>query len=269
MRQNHMPANNYIVALERMMKVLEAFAGKRELALHDLAERSGLVKSSVYRILYTLQRLGYIERSAEGRYSISGRLRAIAGDLRESWDLGELAAPFMSTLRQRFQETVNLGVLDRGEVAYLRVIESPQALRLSAHAGMRSAVHSTALGKCLLSALSRTEVDALVRRHPLRPKTDRTIRDRGTLYRELDRIRARGYAVDNEEDSRGARCIAALIRNAAGEGVAAISVSGPATRVRPARDREFADALLETCRQISSLLGYRGEAAVVETGGQR
>src|SRR5512146_326674 len=136
-----MPANNYIVALERMMKVLEAFAGQRELPLHELAERSGLVKSSVYRVLFTLQRLGYIERDAEGHYSISPRLRTIAGDPRESWDLGEVAAPFMMTLHQRFQETVNLGVLEEGEVAYVRVLESPQALRLAAHAGMRGGAH--------------------------------------------------------------------------------------------------------------------------------
>ncbi len=263
-----MPANNYIVALERMMKVLEAFGGQRELPLHELAARCGLVKSSVYRVLFTLQRLGYVERNAASRYTISSRLRTIAGDPRESWDLGEIAAPFMMTLLQRFQETVNLGVLDEGEVSYVRVLESPQALRLSAHAGMRGGAHSTALGKCLLAGRTRAEVEAILKRRGMRPRTDRTIRDRAALQRELERVRTRGYALDNEEDSRGARCIGAPIRNARGEVIAALSISGPAARIRPNRDREFAQALVDVCRQISVLLGYQPEAQAVGQSGE-
>lgn len=258
-----MPANNYIVALGRMMRVLEAFEGQRELSLHELAKRSGLVKSSVYRILFTLHRLGYVERGAQALYSISPRLRQLAGDPRESWDISELAAPFMGELVRRFQETVNLGVLQQGEVAYVRVAESPQALRLAAHAGMCSPLHSTALGKCLMAWLSRGEIEAILREKPLRPRTDRTIRDRASLYHDLERVRARGYAVDNEEDSRGARCIAAPVRNSAGKVVAAVSISGPAARIRPSRDREFVEGLMTCCRQISSLLGFNPKAEAV------
>jgi IclR family acetate operon transcriptional repressor len=121
---------------------------------------------------------------------------------------------------------------------------------------MRSPVHSTGLGKCLLCRLPRSEVEAILKTHPLQPLTPRTIREPSAFYRELEKVRARGYAIDNEEDSQGARCIAAPILDPGGGVRAAISISGPATRVKPARDVEIAKALTEACRQISTLLGY-------------
>ncbi len=256
-----MPTNNYIEAIERAMQVLEAFQGQRELPLRELVARTKLVKSSVFRILFTLQRLGYVERTPDGRYSLTRRLQRTGGDVGAALDLGELAMPLVTPLARQFQETVNVGVLDDGEVSYIRVIESPHALRLAAHAGMRSPVHSTSLGKCLLSRLSRTELDRIFKGRPLFARTERTIRSRTALYAELERVRARGYAIDNEEDSRGARCIAAPILNAAGRVVAAVSISGPATRIRPDRDREFAAAVMESCRRISAVLGYKPDAA--------
>ena len=132
-----MPANNYISALEKAVRVLEAFQGKREVALGDLAARTHLVKSNVFRILFTLERLGYVEKVNGGRYSLTSRLGRLAGDQRPPFDLGNLAAPFMARLLQRFQETINLGVLDGGEVLYIHVLECSHPFRLAAHAGMR------------------------------------------------------------------------------------------------------------------------------------
>jgi DNA-binding IclR family transcriptional regulator len=100
------------------------------------------------------------------------------------------------------------------------------------------------------------EIEAILNRRPLKPMTSRTIRDRTALYRELGRVRRRGYAIDNEEDSRGARCVAAPILDPSGHVRAAISISGPATRVTPAGDAERAKALMEACGRISTLLGY-------------
>ena len=251
-----MPANNYISVVEKTLRLLEAFRGERDVPLGELASRTRLVKSSVFRILFTLERLGYVEKAAGGRYSISSRLGRIADGQRPSSDLSSLAAPFMANLLRRFQETVNLGVLEGDEVLYIRVLESPQAFRLAAHAGMRSPLHSTALGKCLLCRLPRPEIEAVLKKRPLRALTHRTIRDRSTFYRELERVCSRGYAVDNEEDSRGARCVAAPIVDPAGRVRAAISISGPAARVNPGRDRQMAEALMEACGQISRLLGY-------------
>jgi DNA-binding IclR family transcriptional regulator len=251
-----MPAHNYISVLEKTMRVLEAFHGEHEVALGELAARTRLVKSSVFRILFTLERLGYIEKGNGGRYSVTARFGRLAGSQQPAFDLSTLAAPFMAQLVQRFQETINLGVVEGGEVLYIHVIECSHPFRLAAHAGMRSPVHSTALGKCLLCRLPRSEVETILKTHPLRPLTPRTIREASAFYRELERVRARGYAIDNEEDSRGARCIAAPILDSEVRVCAALSLSGPATRVKPARDAEIAKAVMEACKRISTLLGY-------------
>jgi DNA-binding IclR family transcriptional regulator len=251
-----MPTNNYISVLEKAVRVLEAFQGKREVALGELAARSRLIKSNVFRILFTLERLGYVEKANGGRYSLTARLGRLAGGQRPPFDLGNLAAPFMARLLQRFQETINLGVLDDGEVLYIHVLECSHPFRLAAHAGMRSPVHSTALGKCLLSGLPRREIEPLLKAHPLRLLTPRTITDSSAFYRELEKVQAAGYAVDSEEDSSGARCIAAPILDPQGHICAAISLSGPAIRVKPARDKEIAKGLMEACKQISTLLRH-------------
>ncbi len=251
-----MPANNYISVLEKTLRVLEAFHGEREVALHELAVRTGLVKSSIFRILFTLGRLGYIEKTDGGRYSVSSRFARLAGNAPPAFDLSSLAAPFMAKLVQRFQETINLGVLEGAEVLYIHVLECSHPFRLAAHAGMRSPVHSTALGKCLLCHMRHDDIEGILKIHPLQKLTARTIREPSAFFRALDKVRARGYAIDDGEDSPGARCIAAPILDPDGHVRAALSLSGPAARIQPGGDAEKVKALTDACREISTLLGY-------------
>ncbi len=256
-----MPTNNYIRVIERMTRVLESFEGRTEVPLGELTTRARMVKSSVFRILYTLERLGYVEKSAGGRYSLTSRFKRLAGDARPNpaAELAAVAHPFMQDLVRRFQETVNLGVLDEDEVLYIRVVESPHAFRLAAHAGIRSPLHSTALGKCLLCRASTEELDRMLDWRNLRRFTSRTICDRAGLLREFTRVRKRGYAVDNMEDSDGARCFAVPIQDAQGRVIAALSVSGPASRLDRKRESEIAAGLKSVSRHISKLLGYSSD----------
>jgi len=253
-----LPANNYISLIEKTTRVLEVFNGSQQLPLCEIAESTGLVKSSVFRILFTLQKLGYVERTRKARYALTGRLRQISNDPRIWSLLVDRTKPVVESLVRRFKETVNIGVLDGPEVSYLYVVESPHALRFAALAGMRSFVHSTALGKCLVCRLSRSDIEKIFKRRPLRAMTEKTIRDKATFYRELEEVVARGYAVDNEEDSRGVRCLAAPIVDAAGRVVAAVSISGPAARLPLARDREVSKELIKACNMISISID-RGE----------
>jgi DNA-binding IclR family transcriptional regulator len=255
-----MPTNNYISVVDKAMRVLEALRGKGEVPLGEIASSAGLIKSSTFRILFTFERLGYVQKSTGGRYELTAQLARLTSDHRPSPDLGNLAEPFLAELLGRFQETVNLGVLDDGEVLFIRVQESSHSFRLANHAGMRTPVHSTALGKCLLCCLPRKEIETILKNHPLRVRTSRTVRDRPTFYREIAGVRSRGYAIDNQEYSRGARCVAAPIYTPAGDVCAAISVAGPAARMIPQRDREIAEALMETCGKITRLVGYTTSA---------
>jgi IclR family transcriptional regulator, KDG regulon repressor len=251
-----MPARNHIAVIARTLRVVEAFNGRDAITLGELVATTRLVKSSVFRILYTLIELGYVEKDGRGRYLLTPQWTKIARTRRPNVDLVRLSAPLIGGLLGLFHETVNLGVLEQGEVLYIHVLESPHAFRLAAHAGMRSPVHSTALGKCLLCKLSTEALEAILRRHPLRALTKRTVRDRASLLRELRRVRERGYAVDAGEDSPGARCIAAPITDGTGRVVAAISISGPASRIHRGRDREMSTALMEVCAQISKRLSF-------------
>jgi IclR family transcriptional regulator, KDG regulon repressor len=251
-----MAARNYIAAIERTLRVVESFNGQREVSLGELASRTRMIKSSVFRILYTLGQLGYVEKDAKGRYSLTPRWENLCLGAQPTRELIRISAPLMAVLLDRYKETVNLGVTDGGDVLYIHVIESPHAFRLAAHAGMRSPLYSTALGKCLLSHLSPQEVDGILKKHPIQELTPHTVRNAAAFKRDLGRVRTQGHAVDNGEDSLGARCVAAPIFNAAGEVVAAISISGPAGRITPRRDREMAKSLMDTCRRISTTLRY-------------
>ena len=219
-----MPARNYISAIERTLRVIAAFGGEDQISLAKLAERSGLVKSSVFRILYTLADLGYVMRDSRGLYSLTPRWAQIIRMRLPSENLVRCSAPLIAELHSRFHETVNLGVLDQGEVLYIHVLESPHAFRLAAHAG-------------------------------------RTICDLARLERDLKRVRERGYAIDDGEDSSGARCVAAPITDSEGRVVAAVSISGPAIRVHRGRDKEMAAALKGVCARISRQLKYASNSA--------
>ena len=264
-----MAARNHIAAIERTLKVVEAFNGQRQVLLGELTSRTGMIKSSVFRILYTLIQTGYAEKDAQGRYSLTSRWENLCVGVQPTHELITLSAPLMAVLLSRFRETVNLGVMDGGDVLYVHVLESPHAFRLAAHAGMRSPLYSTALGKCLLSRLPEEKVDAILKKHPIHALTPHTVRDGLVFKRDLSRVLAHGYAVDNGEDSSGARCLAAPILNAAGEVVAAISISGPASRISHARDRELSKALMDACGKISTMLKYTTPPASPSAGGGR
>ncbi len=264
-----MPTNNHIEVIARTIDVLEAFEGKPGMSLNELSHRVPIVKSSIYRILYTLEELGYVSKSSGGKYSLTGKFGRLVVNPQSNTptELPAIALPFMASLLRRYQETVNLGVLHGDEVLYIRVLESPHAFRLAAHAGMRSPLHSTALGKALLSQMAPLEIEKFTNAKLLRRCTNRTICDRSRFMRELATVHRRGYAVDSGEDSDGAKCFGAAIISLEGKPIASMSISGPATRMDKIPEPEIGGRLLQTCRKISAVLGYAAPKAPLATVG--
>jgi DNA-binding IclR family transcriptional regulator len=248
-----MPTNHYINVIERMMCVLEAFGPQAEVSLKNLTLRSGMVKSSVFRILYTLEKLGYVTKSQEGMYAIAPKYVALISPAHPKSDLIEASHLWMKGLVDRFKETVNLGVLDGNEVLYIHVIESPHMLRLVARAGIRSALHTSALGKCLTAHLQPKEVERLLR-PSFRRMTARTIATKERFFEELEQTRKRGFAIDNSEESDGIRCVGVPLVDLHGRVTAALSLSGPDSRVTEDRFIEIADALRTASKNISKTL---------------
>ncbi|MBZ5497386.1 MAG: IclR family transcriptional regulator [Acidobacteriia bacterium] len=247
-----------VEAVAKALDVLEVFSGSEELALNEICRRVGLSKSRTFRLLHTLAERGYIDRCADGsRYRLGAKLFERASNLRR--DLKQLAQPFMRRLHERFNETVNLGVLSDEEVLYIDILETSRPFRMTATVGCRMPASLTAMGKAMLARLPRENPGA----PDARPASGLHRSQRRMLKQELARVRRRGYAVDNEQNERGVACIGAAILDAAGRPVAALSVSGPAYRIL-AEKKNLAPGVVAACRGISQSLGFSAGAGMAK-----
>lgn len=238
----------------KALDVLEVFSSSEILSLAEISERVGLNKSRVFRLLHTLSERGYIERSVDGsRYVLGTKLLERAACVKR--DLRQIALPFMRQLHERFNETVNLGVFDKSEILYIDMLESSRPIRMSEAVGSRSPVHSTALGKAIVSFLPEEEWDAVLQSSLMVKFTERTITDRATLKAEFRKVREDGYAVDDRENDPEGFCVGAPVFDGTGRPIAAISVSGPTERVQ-GNEQEIVKALLDLCQEISKKLSF-------------
>jgi DNA-binding IclR family transcriptional regulator len=247
-----------IAVLGRALDLLELLGEQSGLTLTELAQQARLNKVTVFRILVNLVRRGYMQRDkASGRYRLGLKLMQLSSRLTDGLDVRSVARHVLEALQKRFDETVNLAVTIDDRIAYIDILESARSLRMAATVGSTDGLHSTALGKATLAQQSEQAVLQFVRRCGLSRKTSKTIRDRHRLLTELRKIRQRGYAIDDEENEEGARCVGAPIFDHDGSVVAAISISGPASRITSERIAELGAAVSEASRAISERLGYQ------------
>jgi IclR family KDG regulon transcriptional repressor len=255
----------YLVeAVAKALDVLEVFEASETLTLNEISQRVGLNKSRTFRLLHTLADRAYVERCADGaQYKLGLKLLERAASIDRN--LKQLARGPMLKLQERFNETVNLGILcDYKDVLFLDIVETSRPFRMTATVGSRMPAHRTALGKAILALFEMEDSSS-----PSRAIKEKLGERPGrALFRELQDIRERGYAIDNEECEPGVGCLGAAIRGANGEPVAAISVAGPVRRIL-VNEKKIALALLTACREISQYLGYEASPAVVRLSGNR
>lgn len=222
------------------------------LSLKDLTELSEIPKSTVYRYLHTLTAMEMVDYEAKTEtYSPGLGL----------WWLMQSADPFSKLKRvslddrvklmNKFNETVNLGVLTGSEVLYLDIVESRRSLRMQATAGTRDDIHSTALGKALLAFRPRSQWERLIPEKMVR-HTHKTIVERTSVMINLEAIRRDGFAVERGENEDGATCIAAPILDSNGISVAAISVSAPSSRVSLDLEEKIKASLQKCCSGVEA-----------------
>ena len=229
--------------------MLEVFGDSEELSLNDICRRASLNKSRTFRLLHTLARRGYLERTLDGlRYKLGLKLFDHATHFRR--DLRRIAQPFMRRLRARFNETINLAVLHNGEALYVDLLESSRPFRMSAMIGSRMPALKTSLGKAMMAYAHESEMTDFLRSLP--PAESRS------LKKELEAVRQRGYAVDHEENEPGVACVGAAIFDGSSTAIAALSVSGPVGRVLK-QQKEIGAVIVETCGEISRYMGFVGE----------
>jgi DNA-binding IclR family transcriptional regulator len=243
--------------ISKVLRILEALQGSSAgLGLKAICDLTGIHKSTAHRFLKHLEREGYLVRTEAGAYLIGPRLSQMSTRGSQGATLQAVARPILWELWKSTQETVNLAVLDQGTVLYVDVIESPHEFRLSSRVGTRRSLHVTALGKALAAFLPAELRASILSTIKFQPATPKTIMNLVQFRQELEKIRRQGYAVDDEEAVQGARCVSAPILNADREPIAAVSVSGPVTRVSPNQVTALAGAVSSAARAISVAMGF-------------
>ncbi len=249
---------NLIQSVERAVAILEQFSqDERELGVTAIANRVGLHKSTCFGLLYTLQHLGYIQQNAEnGRYCLGLKAFELGQAYINGMDLRQLAKPYLRQIVEKTGETMHLVVLEGFRAVYIDKVEGLHAMTISSRVGQRAMLHCTGVGKVLLAHMNEKELSLAIA-EGLPRLTEHTITDEGELLDHLRRIRERGYSIDDQEIEIGLRCVAAPIFNAREQVIAAISVSGPSTRITREKLDEFSVLIRRSANEISRQLGSR------------
>jgi IclR family acetate operon transcriptional repressor len=236
-----------VQSVERALQILDALddAGGR-LGVSDLAAQIGLPASTIHRLLRTMAGAGYLRQLPDRRYALGSRLAALG--MRATEVVGGAARPLLRSLAQRFGESANLAVLAGREAEYVAQVPGTHSMRMFTEVGRRVPLHSTGVGKALLSLLEPGEADDLLRREGMSAATSSTITSRDAMHAELDRIRADGFAIDDGEMEIGVRCVAVPVPGAP---PLAVSISGPSSRVTEDRVPEIAAALRDAARRLA------------------
>jgi DNA-binding IclR family transcriptional regulator len=250
-----------VQVLDRALAALDVLArDSAESSLVELCAALKLHKSTVHRLMMVLEQHRLVDKNPEnGKYRLGLKLFELGSKAVAMLDLRELAQPHLVRLQRETEETVNLGILDQAEILYVAKIDSQQNLRMVARVGHRYPAYRTALGKAILAYLPDTELDAVVRQTSFKAKTPTTITSLQALKADLRQVRARGYAMDNEENEEGARCVGTVVWDHRGRPRAAISVSAPAVRLTGSKLAQAAQAVIRAGKALSRDLGYRAD----------
>ena len=241
-----------IQSLARGLRILEILAGSpRAVSVTELAEQLNLDKGSASRLVSTLANYGYAEKDpVSRRFSLGPQVVSLSRSLLARLPLREVAKPFLRELMERTGECAHAGILAQGKVLYIDQVEPPASLRVNAEVGSLAPLHCTALGKVLL-AFCRGLLPTTLERF-----TERTLTTPEALRRNLETVRLRGYAVDDEEFDLGVRCVAAPVFDYRDKVVGSIGISGPVTRITPVKLSEYAELVVKIADELSQKMRF-------------
>jgi IclR family acetate operon transcriptional repressor len=246
-----------VQSLERALDLLEALAGADDLGVSEIAAKTGLVPSTAHRLLGTLVARGYASQNpTTGRYLLGYKMLELTSGVQDR--LGRLrtaARPHLEAIQDETGETTNLVVLEGRDVVYIESVSGTRSVRLHTEVGRSIPAHTSGAGKALLAWRDPSDVVTLLDGAPLAPSTPRTLTTLDALQDDLAKIRRRGYATDNEEHELGVACVATPVLDRGGRAIAAISVSGPISRILNAETPDLAGLLREHAEVVSASLG--------------
>jgi len=251
------PATYVVPMVANVIRVLEAFQNNGpQLTLNEVIVSCGIAKASTYRVLETLRHAGYLSKSPQGRYRLTYRLLDIALVVLGHTPLRKVALPYLEQLQRSSGETVNLGIFEGDHVVYTDVLESSSRLRIVPPIGSHGSFHATALGKAMLAWFPEEALNELMRKCSLKRFTATTITSKKGFLEELESVRVRGYAIDNEEENVGCSCLAVPVFDYRREVAGAISISAPSSRLSATRMAQLGSHLKKVANEISHKLGF-------------
>lgn len=241
----------------KAFRLLEFFTvGKPSWGVRELATQLGANKSTVYRLMTTLNGLGVLKQDPHTeKYSLGLKLFELGSrvDIQEA--IISKTHPILKKVASEISETVHMGILKNDQVLMVDRVESPQGLKLNSVIGSYIPAYCTGLGKVLLSNLSDEKVHAFCEHTSFIKNTEHTIQEKNTLLKELTAIRKQGYALDQEEKEYGLICLAVPVYNASNEMIAALSAAGPAQRFKPNMLPKYVNILKTGASDIKTRIG--------------
>ena len=241
-------------AVERGLAMLEAIAQRSGgMTNSEISRRLAVPKSSASYILRALERRGYVRREPDtGRYRLGLKVLSLGRGALTGLDIRDAAAPVLRQLVERSELSAHLAILDQSEAVYIERVGAPGFVKMDTWVGRRMEVYSTAVGKAIVAYLPQAEVEAIIKERGLKRRTPKTITAAPRFLHELERVRARGYAVDDEENNLGVRCVAAPVFDGLGTVRASVGVSGTTSQITEINLAKIARLVKEAARKIGA-----------------
>ncbi len=246
-----------VQSVDRALVVLETLAlHPKGLGVGDISEKTELHKSTAHRLLATLVDKGYVKQNKQNNYQLTLKLFELGSKLVEELDVLEVARPYLNQILDAVNEVVHLVVLEDHAIVYVDKVEPDKTIRMHSRIGIRRALYCTAVGKAILSTMTDEEVEENWAQTDIKELTEYTITDLDEMKKELERIRAKGYATDEQENEIGVRCIAIPLLDYTQKAWGAISISGPVERMTDEAFEKIIPVLIPIGTQIRNELGY-------------
>lgn len=252
-----MPNDYTATTVQKVFDILDLFKHGDQLSLQDIKERLGTSRSTLFRLLYTLEKNQYLNKTETGKYELGLALFILGNSFSMGSQLKKAAAPHMRALSQQVNLSVHLGILVGTSVVILNKIDPPNRITMFSRVGIAVPAHCTGQGKTLLAFSPRERVEEVINAHGLKRYTANTITTADGLFEELRRIRERGYTIDDSEHEQHIRCVGVPILGKHDEAEAALSITGLAMDFdSQARIESTAQMLRGVAHHIRRDLGF-------------
>lgn len=246
-------------SIEKALNLIEILAQQKGfMRLQDISIAAEIPASTALRLLNTLIKYNYVYQDPDSlKYTLTLKFAQIGSLVRSQFSISEIARPYLQALAVHCGEAVCLAIEQDMEVVYIDVVDGPDSmLKTLQRIGKRAPMHSTGVGKLMMTNYDQEKLELYIDRTHLAPLTQNTITTRDLLLEELSRIDQQNYSLDNEECEIGARCIASPVRDYSGRVIASISVSGPSIRMTMEKIDKIKAEVIATAFKISHLYGY-------------